>query len=302
MLTGIDHVIIGVNDLEQATAIFSQKIGLTPSGGGKHPTGGTSNRIIVIGDTYLELITMHAPEEAQQSMRERLAQGDGYLNCVFTSNDIAADSEAMRQRHITVIGPGEGKLTAPDGRSRSWTRIDIERRDLTQRHPFIIQHDSAGEERRFKLAGWHTPPEHPLGAVRVISTTIAVPDLIEATARFRRIYDLTSSDVAAGTGQDWNARISAFLLGESGQSIELAMPMDSSMREGQFPEPGALEHYLRKFGEGLCRMTLGVKNIAAARHYLDTQKVAYTFYEEPQVELWIHPDQACGAAIVLREI
>lgn len=302
MLTGIDHVIIGVNNLEQATTTFSQKLGLTPSGGGKHPTGGTANRIIVIGDTYLELITMYAPEEAQQSMRERLAKGDGYLNCVFASDNIAADSEAMRQRNVTIIGPNEGKLIEADGRSRSWTRVDIERRDLTQRHPFIIQHDSTGEERRFKLAGWRTPPEHPLGAVKVISTTIAVPDLIEATARFRRIYDLTASDVAAGTGQHWNARISAFLLGESGQSIELAMPMDSSLREGQFPEPGALEHYLRQFGEGLCRMTLGVENMTVARRYLDTQLAAYAFFEGPQAELWIHPDQACGAAIVLREI
>ena len=302
MLTGIDHVIIGVNNLEQATTIFSQKLGLTPSGGGKHPTGGTSNRIIVIGDTYLELITMHAPEEAQHSMRERLAKGDGYLNCVFTSDNIAADSEAMRQRHITVVGPNEGQLIEADGRSRSWTRIDIERRDLTQRHPFIIQHDSTGEERRFKLAGWSTPPEHPLGAVKVISTTIAVPDLIEATARFRHIYDLTTSDVAAGTGQHWNARISAFLLGESGQSIELAMPMDASLREGQFPEPGALEHYLQQFGESLCRMTLGVKDMTAAQRYLDTQQVVYTFFEEPRAELWIHPDQACGAAIVLSGI
>jgi hypothetical protein len=302
MLTGIDHVIIGVNNLEQATTTFSQKLGLTPSGGGKHPTGGTANRIVVIGDTYLELITIYAPEEAQQSMRERLAKGDGYLNCVFTSDNIAADSEAMRQRNITVVGPNEGQLIEADGRSRSWTRIDIERRDLTQRHPFIIQHDSTGEERRFKLAGWRTPPEHPLGAVKVISTTIAVPDLIEATTRIRRIYDLTTSDVAAGAGQNWNARISAFLLGESGQSIELAMPMDSSLREGQFPEPGALEHYLRQFGESLCRMTLGVKNMTTARRYLDTQQVAYTFFEKPQAELWLHPDQACGAAIVLREV
>ncbi len=138
--------------------------------------------------------------------------------------------------------------------------------------------------------------------MKVISTTIAVPDLIEATARFRHIYDLTTSDVAAGTGQHWNARISAFLLGESGQSIELAMPMDASLREGQFPEPGALEHYLQQFGESLCRMTLGVKDMTAAQRYLDTQQVVYTFFEEPRAELWIHPDQACGAAIVLSGI
>ncbi|HBE24642.1 MAG TPA: hypothetical protein DDW33_03015, partial [Ktedonobacter sp.] len=66
MLTALDHIIIGVNDIAQATTVFSQKLGLAISGGGIHPTGGTANRIIIVGDTYLELITIRAPEEAQQ--------------------------------------------------------------------------------------------------------------------------------------------------------------------------------------------------------------------------------------------
>src|SRR5438270_13337667 len=34
MLTAIDHIIIGVHDLEEAALVFSQKLGLTVSGGG----------------------------------------------------------------------------------------------------------------------------------------------------------------------------------------------------------------------------------------------------------------------------
>ena len=58
MLTGLDHIIIGVNDLEQASTILSERLGLALSGGGIHPSGGTANRIIVIGDTYLEQAAM----------------------------------------------------------------------------------------------------------------------------------------------------------------------------------------------------------------------------------------------------
>ena len=68
MLIGLDHVIIGVNDLARAETAFSQNLGLAVSGGGVHPSGGTAKRIIVIGDTYLELIAVRAPEEAQQSI------------------------------------------------------------------------------------------------------------------------------------------------------------------------------------------------------------------------------------------
>src|SRR5256885_6702304 len=116
MLTGLDHIIIGVNDLEQATTIFSQKLGLAASGGGIHPKGGTANRIIVIGDTYLELITVHDQTEAQQSILDRLAKGDGYLNFVLASNDIYADSQAMVERGISIIGPNAGELRSADDR------------------------------------------------------------------------------------------------------------------------------------------------------------------------------------------
>ncbi|TMD67456.1 MAG: VOC family protein, partial [Chloroflexi bacterium] len=124
MLTALDHLIIGVNDLAQATTVFSEKIGLAPSGGGTHPSGGTANRIIVIGDTYLELITIQTPAEAQQSMRERLAKGDGYLNFALSSNDIEADTREMVQRGVSVIGPKSGQLKAANGQVRGWSRTD----------------------------------------------------------------------------------------------------------------------------------------------------------------------------------
>src|SRR6266487_4585199 len=114
MLTALDHIIIGVNDLEQATTIFSQKLGLAASGGGIHPSGGTANRVIVIGDTYLELITVRNPAEAQQSILERLSKGESYLNFVLSSNDIQADSRAMVERGISIFGPTPGQLQSPD--------------------------------------------------------------------------------------------------------------------------------------------------------------------------------------------
>src|SRR5258708_24011732 len=146
MLTAIDHIIIGVNDLERATAIFGQRLGLAVSGGGIHPSGGTANRIIVIGDTYLELITVRAPAEAEQSLLERLAKGEGFLNFVLASNDIEADSRAMTRRGISITAPTPRDLTPPNYHLQSCSPTNIERPDLAQHYPFIIQHDSRGEE------------------------------------------------------------------------------------------------------------------------------------------------------------
>jgi hypothetical protein len=304
MLTALDHIIIGVNNLEQATKIFSANLGLLASGGGVHPTGGTANRIIVIGDTYLELITVRAPAQAQQSTLERLAKGEGYLNFVLASNDIAADSAAIASRGIPIIGPTPGQLKSTDGRTRGWLRTDIQRPDLAQSYPFLIQHDSTGEERRYRLAGWSTPPEHPLGVTKVLSTTIAVADLEEATSRFQRIYGLQPSVPFSGEAHGWEAILVSFLIGENGQSFELAapLPFSSDLLDTELlPEPGALARYLQQFGESLCRMTLAVENLVASRRYLDERGVTYTYRENELPVLWIHPHQSCEAAIVLLE-
>jgi len=321
MLTALDHIIIGVNDLEQATNIFNQQLGLAISGGGTHPSGGTANRIIVIGDTYLELIAVRAPTEAQQSMLERLTRGDGYLNFVLSSNNIEADTATMARRGVSVIGPTPGQLKAPDGHTRGWSRTDIERPDLTQHYPFVIQHDSAREERRFRLAGWSDPPRHPLGAMKVLSATIAVADLSEATQRFAHIYGLPATEAFTGDADAWEAMLVAFPLVESGQSLELAAPLPLADPDPTYPvgarftlarlpgsllpEPGALSAHLQTFGESLCRITLAVENLEESRRYLDEHEVTYMYVRRGEVHphpvLWILPDQACGAAIVLHE-
>ncbi len=305
MLTGIDHIIIGVKDLSAATHIFHERLGLSVSGGGKHPTGGTANRIILIGDTYLELIAVHEPDEAQPSMLARLAKGEGYLNFVLASDDIEADSNAMRERGVSLLGPRAGSLTAPDGRTRGWSRVDVERPDLTQHYPFIIQHDSTGEERRQRLAGWTTPPEHPLGVSKVLSVTVAVADLNEAAPRFAHIYGLQPSDQYSSESDSWDAQLLSFLLNTTLQNIELAAPLpsflDPAARNVLLAEPGALRAYLQQFGESLCRITLAVENLAASRRYLDEHNVSYIYPHAERPLLWILPDQTCGASIVLHE-
>ena len=236
-------------------------------------------------------------------MLDRLAKGDGYLNFVLASNDIYADSQAMVERGISIVGPNAGELRSADNRWRGWVRTDIERHDLTQHYPFIIQHDSTGEERRRRLAGWTPPPQHPLGATRILSTTLVVTNLAEATARFQHIYGLTPSTPYSGETDSWDAMLVSFPLGNGEQSIELATPLPADIdpveEAGHLPERGALRKYLQTFGESLCRITLAVADLAEARRYLDSHQVTYTYQDKPRSELWIHPDHACGASMVL---
>lgn len=295
MLTSLDHIIIGVHDLNSAASIFQRDLGLLPSGGGVHPLGGTANRIIVIGDTYLELIAMDRPEEAQESLRQRLARGEGYLNFVLSSNDIRADIRAMHQRNVAVIGPTPGELRSSDGRSRAWVRADVEQVALTQRYPFIIQHDSVGEERRLRLAGWTTPPVHPLGAIKVLSVTLAVENLGEASRRFSRIYGFQPSAPYFSAPGDLDAQVVSFTLDQSGQTFELAVPVRGDNG------PDTLRDHLERFGESMCRMTLLVNSLAQARTYLREHNVPYADVSGEHPFLGIDPRYTCAASIVLQE-
>lgn len=295
MLTSLDHIIIGVHDLAAAARAFEDRLGLVPSGGGVHPTGGTANRIVVIGDTYLELIAIDRPQEAREGIRERLAKGEGYLNFVLSSNDLVADSQAIKQRGVALLGPTPGELRSSDGRSRGWMSSHIERVVLAQNYPFLIQHDSTGEERRHRLAGWSTPPVHPLGAIRVHSVTLAVKDLAEASRRFAHIYGLQPSAPSSAAFQGLGAQVVSFPLA-SGQSFELAVP---TLEE---KGPSALRDHLERFGESVYSMTLLVNDLAQARHYLDEHGIACAEVSGAQPLLWLDPAQTYGAPIMLRAI
>ena len=56
MLIGIDHLVIAVADPDEAASTLESSLGLEPGGGGRHEALGTFNRLVWLGDTYLELI------------------------------------------------------------------------------------------------------------------------------------------------------------------------------------------------------------------------------------------------------
>jgi hypothetical protein len=61
---GIDHVILGINDLERGVREFESKTGVAPKRGGEHPGRGTQNALVSLGDgRYLEIL---APAATQQ--------------------------------------------------------------------------------------------------------------------------------------------------------------------------------------------------------------------------------------------
>ena len=57
-MTGIDHIVVSAATLDQGVAHVEAALGVTLAGGGKHPLMSTHNRLLGLGDLYLEVIAI----------------------------------------------------------------------------------------------------------------------------------------------------------------------------------------------------------------------------------------------------
>src|SRR6202047_695861 len=95
MFTGIDHVVIVVNELESAIASYS-RAGFTVVRGGKHPIG-SHNALIAFADaSYLELIAFTNPDSGYP-WQTALEKGSGIVDFCMSTDDLPADIDAIRR-------------------------------------------------------------------------------------------------------------------------------------------------------------------------------------------------------------
>ena len=70
---GLDHILIGVPNLDDGIRAFEQATGVTPVRGGKHPSRGTENALVSLGrGAYIEIIAPQAdaaPNEMVTQLR-----------------------------------------------------------------------------------------------------------------------------------------------------------------------------------------------------------------------------------------
>lgn len=193
-ITHIDHVLIAVPDLEAAAQQF-QRLGFHLTEGGEHPGRGTANRLAVLDPEYLELISVIHPEDAWPDLVAFLrGWGSGIYNVALASDNLDQDVALFQQRAaagLTDLRPTEpwvGSLVTPGGRRRGWRAAHVVGGGAT--HPFLIQHDSTGSEKRAKLAGDGELRPHPLGYESIRRITVAFPTLEEGVTYFREGYGL----------------------------------------------------------------------------------------------------------------
>src|SRR5438445_9278040 len=120
MLLGIDHVAIAAVDPDQAALEFEHVLGLRARGGGRHDTLGTFNRLIWLGDSYLELIGVFDRHLAERSWLGRptlaaLDHGGGLATLALASDDLDGGVANLRAGGSRLAEPVTGERLRADG-------------------------------------------------------------------------------------------------------------------------------------------------------------------------------------------
>lgn len=172
----LDHVVVIVEDLHRAARSF-QDLGFVVTPRSDHPFG-TSNRLIVLANCYVELVTVTAPAALPDSGFARfaadcLAEGNlGPRIIVIRTHDPEADRRRLQERDIDTSQPLRfgRRARQPDGSEAPVEFVSVFPEMGSDRFSaFFCQHLTPDQV-------WHPSTlTHPNGATALTSVEVEDP-------------------------------------------------------------------------------------------------------------------------------
>jgi hypothetical protein len=189
VLLGIDHLVIAVPDPDVAVAQLGEALHIEPGGGGRHDRLGTFNRLLWLGNTFIELIGVFDHQLAIDSWIgaptvRALDLGGGLATWAVATDDIEAAVRSRRDAPAAVSEPRSGERRRPDGRVVRWWLATPPELGPTE-PPFLIEHDANAAE-------W-TPSDRASRAEmpgRLEVLELPVPDAAAVASRFSRVLGI----------------------------------------------------------------------------------------------------------------
>jgi Glyoxalase-like domain len=133
----LDHVIVVVDDLLEAHAALQTDLGLTSIAGGRHPGWGTANRVVPLGASYLELVTVVDEPEAARSQFGRWVHDAVPRPRLLGWAARTCDLEGIARRLDLRIAAGSRQQS--DGLTVRWRIGGVEAAAATPCLPFFIE-------------------------------------------------------------------------------------------------------------------------------------------------------------------
>jgi len=126
-VSAVDHLLLGVSDLDRGIAWVEKRTGVKAVVGGTHPGVGTRNALLSLGERrYLEII---APDPTQTAFNFRIdvrrLSEPRLVMWAAGTKDIEAVAQRARAAGFNVFGPQPGSRKRPDGKVLSWKTLGV---------------------------------------------------------------------------------------------------------------------------------------------------------------------------------
>lgn len=272
-LTGIDHAMVAVRDLDAAAAAWG-RLGFTLTPRGVHAEWGTANRCVMFASDYIEMIAPAAPGRVSDKVNAFTeTHGEGLYALGLASEDAEAAFRRLEAAGVTVAEPYD--LTRRiEGLGRAgelkFRVVELPDDALPGINGQVSQHLSLSLERR---------PEwlfHPNGATGIASVTVAVDDPEAARPGYEAVFGAGST-----TATDRTVAV------HTGSSIiMLTRPDDVT----QIHPDADLEEL--PAAPALVALSLKVADFEATRRFLQAQGVEHG--HDTKGVIRIPPAQAAG--------
>ncbi len=196
MATGIDHVVIAVRDLDQATRDFTAA-GFTVTPGGEHVNGVTHNVLIAFQDgSYFEIIAWKNPDAQQENeWWRRLNLGEGFVDYALRTADLHAEVARLRAEGLEAPDPAPGGRLRPDGQRVEWETLRFD----PAAHPSLPFWCHSTNDRSLRVP-FGEQAVHENGATGIESITIGVSDLAAAAADYAIVAGIAGTPQHAADG------------------------------------------------------------------------------------------------------
>ena len=126
-VSAVDHLLLGVSDLDRGIAWVEKRTGVKAVVGGTHPGVGTRNALLSLGERrYLEII---APDPTQTAFNFRIdvrrLSEPKLVTWAAGTKDVEAVAQRARAAGFNVFGPQPGSRKRPDGKVLSWKTLGV---------------------------------------------------------------------------------------------------------------------------------------------------------------------------------
>jgi hypothetical protein len=188
----IDHILLGIDDLDRGMKAFEEATGVKPVSGGKHPRG-THNALVSLGDgTYVEIIAVQKGIEPPEDFAG-LAQLHTLtpIGWAVSSQDSAQLRSRLEAAGMAVTDPAPGSRTTPAGKTLSWQTFGL--KDNFEEAPFFIvwsaqtAHPSTTSPGGCRLQQWRIAGPHQKNLEQLRRTLELRVEVAEAKATAMRL-------------------------------------------------------------------------------------------------------------------